>query len=94
VPTSSENQRGNAEKNYNHVLLIKKMFIIYLSLVLMETKSYLRKQNLIKEEMSKKKKFGIKNKECRSMDILEVNEIDIDAKVLYCNSLCTKFRCS
>jgi glycopeptide antibiotics resistance protein len=65
VPTSSENQRGNAEKNYNHVLLIKKMFIIYLSLVLMETKCYLRKQNLIKEEIKKKKNLEsrIKNAE-------------------------------
>jgi hypothetical protein len=38
-----------------------KMFIIYLSLILMKTNLLRRRQKLTKEEISKKKKFGIKN---------------------------------
>jgi hypothetical protein len=38
-----------------------KMFIIYLSLILMKTNLLRRRQKLTKEEILKKKKFGIKN---------------------------------
>ena len=35
-----------------------------------------------------------KNQECTILEYLEVNEIDLDAKVLNYNLLCINFRCS
>ena len=61
--------------------IVKKMFIIYLSIVLMKTNTYQRRKNL-------------ESRMYKVMDILEVNEIDFDAKVLNCNSLCINFICS
>lgn len=42
------------------VHIVKKMFIIYLSLVLMKIKYYQRMQEFIKEGISNKKKFELK----------------------------------
>lgn len=67
---------------------VEKMFIVYLSLVLMKTKAYQRiniKEGKVWNHESRTHKF---------IDILKVNEIDLDVKLLNCNSFCINFRCS
>jgi hypothetical protein len=65
-------------------LSVKKMFIIYLSLILMKTYFYEEDKSLLKKKYQRRK--SLESRMHKLMNILEVKEIDFDAKVLYCNS--------